>query len=75
MRKVFFEHDLIDEVDTYDSVQQRFQNILPFGADKIRELDAMIYRVARERCSTPPNCAECPLAPLLPKAGPRSCRL
>jgi endonuclease-3 related protein len=75
MRKVFFEHDLVDEVDTYDSVQQRFQNVLPFGADKIREMDAMIYRVAREHCSTPPNCDECPLAPLLSKTGPRSSRL
>lgn len=74
MRKVFFEHDLIDEVDTYESVQRRMESVLPFSTSQIREFDAMIYRVARDYCHSTPKCEACPLKQFLPGQGPRSQR-
>lgn len=74
MRKVFFEHDLIGKLDSYDSVQRRMEGVLPFDAPQIREFDAMIYRVARDYCHTVPACEECPLKQFLHKQGPKSLR-
>lgn len=75
MRKVLYEHDLIDEVDTYESAQSRLENVIPMNPQDIREFDAMIYRVARDFCHPIPKCEKCPLKQFLHKQGPRSQRV
>jgi endonuclease III related protein len=74
MRKVFYEHDLINEVDSYDTVQNRMESVIPFNLWQIREFDALLYRTASEHCRAVPSCEKCPLQPVIPERGPRSLR-
>ncbi len=75
MRKVFFEHDLINKADSYDFVQSRVESIASLTLDEIREFDAMIFHVARDYCHSTPKCKECPLQQFLNEQGPRSQRI
>ena len=75
LQKVLGEHDFLNENDSYALAQQRLAgSLVQLTPHKIRELDAMIYKVAHEYCLSPPRCEGCPLTPLLPRNGPRSMR-
>ncbi|WP_414563804.1 MULTISPECIES: caspase family protein [unclassified Anabaena] len=75
MRKIFFEHDLINQSDSYDSVQNLVERTASFTPYEIREFDAMIYHVVKDYCHSTPKCEECPLQKFLHGQGPRTQRI
>lgn len=64
-RKILYEHNLIDPTHSYQRVQERLQDaLLVFSTRELRELDRMLFRVARDfDCHFEANCENCPLRP------------
>ena len=72
IHKVFLEHSLIKDKESYQVMQNRFESISNFGSAELREFDELIYHVKRDYCHSDPQCDICPLREILPAYGPKS---
>jgi endonuclease-3 related protein len=72
--RVLSRHGLVDEVSTYDEVQELFMGHLPEDEALFNEFHALIVRLAKDFCHKKPLCPECPLrdwGPVTPSEAPR----
>jgi endonuclease III related protein len=70
-QRVLKRHDWIDSKADYHAVKEHFESSLPTEATLFNEFHALLVRVGNRHCRKTPDCAQCPLADLLPEAGPR----
>lgn len=59
--RVLSRHGMVDEVETYDEVQDLFMGHLPEDEGLFNELHALIVCVGKTCCRKTPLCPECPL--------------
>jgi len=69
--RIFSRHGWIDFDADYDAIQDLFESGLPADAALYNEYHALLVQVGKRFCrKQDPKCEECPLADLLPDAGP-----
>lgn len=67
-KRVFSRHGLIAPDADYNTVQKTFMDSLPADVRLYNEFHALIVRVSKDYCRTPPLCTLCPLVSFLPGA-------
>lgn len=70
--RVAARHGWVDLDVDYHGLKEFFEGGLPPDAALFNEYHALLVRVGKAHCGKTPKCAECPLAELLPAAGPCS---
>lgn len=71
-RRVLSRHGWLAPDADYATTQSAFETALPRDAQLFNEYHALVVRVGVEHCrSRRPLCEGCPLAPMLPRGGPR----
>ncbi len=69
--RILTRHGWIDFDADYETIQDYFESGLPLDAGLFNEYHALLVRVGNRFCrKTSPKCDECPLADMLPEAGP-----
>lgn len=70
--RIAFRHSLVDQECDYDLLQETFASALDPVADTFKEFHGLLVRVGKEHCKKQaPECAGCPLAPLLDPGEPQ----
>jgi endonuclease III related protein len=68
-RRILERHSLAHGKHTYEEIQQLFHSNLPRSAPLFNEYHALIVHTGKRYCrKREPDCARCPLQPLLPPA-------
>jgi endonuclease III related protein len=66
-RRILERHNVIDTKSSYEEIRALFENQLRPNASVYNEFHALIVHTGKTYCrASTPNCAECPLQPLLP---------
>jgi endonuclease-3 related protein len=69
-RRVLSRHGWASAAASYHAMQELFHRGLPAEAPLFNEFHALLVAVGKHHCRAVPRCADCPLACLLPAAGP-----
>lgn len=69
-RRIAARHGWCKPSASYHDLQALFAGAIPEDLEVYKEYHAFIVYAGKHYCRRTPKCAECPLAPLLPKRGP-----
>jgi endonuclease-3 related protein len=69
-RRIFSRHGLVPPDIGYEPLRAFFEQHLPHEVPLFKEYHGLLVWTAKDFCRTRPDCAGCPLAPLLPPGGP-----
>lgn len=67
-RRIFARHGLVPDDIGYEDLRAVFESRLPPDAAMFKEYHGLIVYVGKDFCRRTPNCAACPLGPMLPPA-------
>ena len=71
-RRILSRHGIAPHGLPYEEMRALFEGALPADTALFREYHGLIVWTGKDFCRTRPQCANCPLAPLLPRGGPRA---
>ncbi|NLV40280.1 MAG: endonuclease III domain-containing protein [Candidatus Hydrogenedentes bacterium] len=70
-RRILGRHGIAPHNLPYEEMRALFEGALPADVALFKEYHGLIVWTGKDFCRTQPRCAGCPLAPLLPRGGPR----
>lgn len=69
-RRIFSRHGIVPADIRYEALRAVFELNLPADVPGFKEYHGLIVWTGKDYCRTRPQCAGCPLEPLLPQGGP-----